>query len=47
MARKLSEVRRRMQIPFDAQGVSGWAQSAENIVAPQGLPAPSVSAFPQ
>ena len=47
MARKDSKVRRRVQIPFDAQGVSGRAQPAENIVAPEGLPAPAVPAFPQ
>jgi hypothetical protein len=41
------EVRRRMQIHFDAQGVSGWAQPAEIIVAPGGLLAHVVSAFPQ
>lgn len=39
-------IRRRMQIPFDTKGVSRWAQPAENVIAPKGLPSDSVCAVP-
>ena len=47
MAEQRGKVRRRMQVHFDAQGVSGWAQPAEIIVAPEGLSAHAHHAFPE
>ena len=47
MAGQNGKVRRRMQVYFDAQGVSRWAQPAEIGVAPEGLPAHAIPPFPQ
>ena len=47
MVQQNSEVRRRMQIPLHAQGFSGRAQHAENIVASEGLPTALICTLPQ
>ena len=47
MAGKHGKVLRRMKIYFYAQGVSGWTQPTEIIVALEGLSAHDHHAFPQ